>query len=83
VGREDDRLPLGHLRLLLDEDRPAVAELLDHVLVVDDLLAHVDGRSVQLECALDGLDGPVDARAVAARRREQQLLGYGGHAVRG
>ena len=60
---------------LLHEDRAALAQLLDDVLVVDDLLADVDRRAVELERALDGLDGPVDARAVAARRREQDLGG--------
>ena len=44
VGGEDHGLALGHLGLLLDEDRAALAQLLDHVLVVDDLLAHVNGR---------------------------------------
>ena len=57
----------------------ALAQLLDHVLVVDDLLAHVDGRPVQLERALDRLDRAVHAGAVAARGGEQQLLGGGGH----
>ena len=74
VGGEDDRGALGDLGLLLDEDRAALAQLLDHVLVVDDLLAHVDGRAVELERALDGLHGPVDARAVAARARAQEEL---------
>ena len=50
---------------------PRSRELLDDVLVVDDLLAHVDRRPVQVERVLDRLHGPVDARAVAARRREQ------------
>ena len=71
---EHDRRALGHLGLGLDEHRPAVAQLLDHVLVVDDLLAHVDRRAVALERALDRLHGTVDAGAVAARRGEQQLL---------
>ena len=53
---------------------PAIAQGLDHVLVVDDLLADVDRRAVQLERALDGLHRAVDARAVAARRREEELL---------
>jgi hypothetical protein len=75
VGREDDRLALGHLGLLLHEDRAPLAQLLDHVLVVHDLLAHVDGRAVQLERVLDRLHGAVDARAVAARSGQQQLLG--------
>ena len=62
VGGEDDGLALGHLGLLLHEDRAALAQLLDHVLVVHDLLAHVHGRPVELERALDRLDGAVDAR---------------------
>ena len=41
------------------------------VLVVHDLLAHVDRRAVELERLLDRDHGPVDARAVAARGREQ------------
>ena len=64
---------------LVDEDRAALRELLDDVLVVDDLLAHVDRRAVQLERALDGLHRAVDAGAVAARRGEQELLGGGRH----
>ena len=39
--------------------------------VVHDLLPHVYRRAVMVECALDGLHGPVDARAIAARVREQ------------
>ena len=78
VGGEDDHLALRHLGLLLDEDRAALGQLLDHVLVVDDLLAHVDGGAVQLERALDRLHGAVDAGAVAARGGEQDALGSGG-----
>ena len=64
---------------LVHEDRAALAQLRDHVLVVDDLLAHVDGRAVELERALDGLHGAVDAGAVAARGGQQELLD--GHAA--
>ncbi len=71
VGGEDDHLALRDLGLLLDEDRAPRGELLDHVLVVDDLLADVDRRPVQLERALDRLDGAVDPGAVAAGRGEQ------------
>ena len=78
VGGEDGGGALGDRVVeLLDEDRAALAQLRDHVLVVDDLLAHVDRRAVELERALDGLHGAVDAGAVAARRGEQQLLGGG------
>ena len=75
MGGEDGDRALGDRVVeLLDEDRAALAQLLDHVLVVDDLLADVDRRAVQLERALDGLHGPVDARAVAAGRGEEKLL---------
>ena len=78
VGGEHRHRALGDRVVeLLDEDRAAGAQLLDHVLVVDDLLAHVDGRSVQLQGALDRLHGAVDAGAVAARRGEEQLLREG------
>ena len=76
VGGEDGDRALGDRVVeLVDEDRAALAQGLDDVLVVHDLLAHVDRRAVQLERALDGLDGAVDARAVAARSGEQEFLG--------
>ena len=75
VGGEDGDRALGDRVVeLLDEDRAALAQLLDDVLVVHDLLAHVDRRAVELERALDGLHGAVDAGAVAARGGEQELL---------
>ena len=78
VGGEDDDLARGHVGLLLDEDRAALGQLLDHVLVVNDLLAHVDGRPVEVEGTLDGLHGAVDPGAVAAGRGEQYPAGAGG-----
>ena len=73
MRREDDRLALGHLGLLVDEDRAARLEIAHDVEVVDDLLADVDGRPVQVERALDRLDGALDSGAVAAGRRQQDL----------
>ena len=58
---------LRHLVELLDEDRAARLQVGDDVLVVDDLLADVDGRAVEVERLLDGDDRTVDAGAVAAR----------------
>ena len=78
MGGEDGGRALGDRVVeLLDEDRAALAQLGHDVLVVDDLLAHVDRRAVELERALDGLDGAIDAGAVAARGGEQQPLGRG------
>ena len=68
VRREDHGLALGNLVFVLDEHRAPLLELAHDVQVVDDLLADVDRRPVELECPLDRLDGPLDAGAVAARR---------------
>ena len=74
VGGEDgDGALRDAVAQLLDEDRAALAQLLDDVLVVDDLLAHVDGRAVELEGALDRLHGAVDAGAVAPRGGQEEL----------
>ena len=45
VRGEDDGGAVGHLVELLDEDGAALLEVGDDVLVVDDLLADVDGRA--------------------------------------
>ena len=74
VRREHQQRTLGHLVGVVDEDRAALLERLDDVPVVDDLLAHVDGGAVLLEGLLDGLDGAVDARAVAAGLGQQDAF---------
>ena len=51
----------------LDEARAFRLQALDHVLVVDDLVADIDRRSVFLKRAIDDLDGPHHAGAEAAR----------------
>src|SRR5439155_1756388 len=79
MSREHDGLPLGDLGLLLHEDRAPALQALDHVLVVDDLLAHVDGWAVEPERVLDGRDRAINARAVAAGRRKEDLPRACGH----
>ena len=88
VGGEHDRLALGHLVELLDEDRAAGLEVRDHVLVVHDLLAHVDRRAVEVERLLDRDHGAVDARrsshaARPAARRGQPRRARGRSAYPG
>ena len=56
----------------LDEDRPFALELVDHVSVVDDLLAHVDGPVADLEGLLDDVDRADHARAEAAQASHQE-----------
>ena len=71
VRGEDDAGTLGHLVGLLDEDRAALSQRLDDELVVDDLLAHVHGRTVELEGLFDDVDGAVHAGAVSAGSRQE------------
>ena len=70
VRGEDHDGALRHLVVLLDEDRSLGLQRRYDVLVVNDLLAYVDRRTVKLERLLDRLHGPVDAGAVTARLRE-------------
>ena len=72
----DDRRALGHVALVVDEDRAACLEVADDVDVVDDLLADVDGSAVVLERPLDRLDRPLDAGAVAAGRSQEDAADH-------
>jgi hypothetical protein len=74
MGRKHRHGPLGDLGHLVDEDRPTLAQLSDDVLVVHDLLAHIDRRAVQLQRVFHRLHRAIDPRAVPARRRQEYLL---------
>ena len=69
-------LPRRHLADVVDEHGSAPLEVADDVRVVDDLLADVDRRPVQLEGPLHGLDCPLDAGAIAPWRGEDQPLDH-------
>jgi len=58
---------MGHLVELFDETRTFAAQVFHHVPVMDDLVAHINGRTVPLERAIDDLDCADDSRAKAAR----------------
>ncbi len=79
---ENHRIAGRHFFQLLDEDRALLAQILDDIGVVDDFVAHVDRRTVQLDRALDDFDGPIDTRAKPARLRQQDL-GFSQSRIRG
>jgi hypothetical protein len=81
VRGEHAHRPLRHVGLALDEDHAALAQPLHDVLVVHDLLAHIHRRTVNLERPFDRLHGPIDACAVPARGREQDLFDRVGDGV--
>src|SRR3990170_3077658 len=71
MGREYDGRPgIRDFVQFLDEDGALGLEALHHVAVMDDGMAHIDGRTVFSERKLDDLDGAVDAGAETARGGE-------------
>ncbi len=73
VRAEDHGVAGRHFLEFLDEDRALLLQILDHVLVVHDLVTHVDRRAVHRDRALDDLDRAIDAGAEAARLGEQDF----------
>jgi len=66
VRRQHERRPARRLLRLLHENGPMLAQIVDDVAIVDDLLAHEDG-AVEIERSCDRLDGAFHAGAVSAR----------------
>src|SRR5690606_3662548 len=66
VRAEDHGGAVAHLVELLDEDRAALLEVVDHVAVVDDLVPHVDRRTQRLDRSLDDVGRAIVAGAEAA-----------------
>ena len=73
VRAEHHRRARRHLVELLDEDRALRPQVGDDVLVVDDLVAHVDRCAEFFQRALDDLDRQVNAGTEAARPRRGRL----------
>ena len=63
MGAEHGDRALRHLVDLVDEHGALVAQGLDDMFVVDDLVAHIDRRPVDFQGALDNRNRPLDAGA--------------------
>lgn len=74
VCREHHDGAFGHLVGLVDEDRTAFDQGVDHVPVVHDLLADINRGTVLVEGPLDCFHGPVDACTISTGRREKDAL---------
>ena len=64
---EDQRGAIRHLVQLFDEHRPQGPQPSDHLPVVHDFMAHVDGLTEQLYGAFNNLDGAIDTRTKTPR----------------
>ena len=62
-----------HLGQAFDKTRAAGLQLLDHMAIVDYFVAHIDGRVIFFERALDDLDGPDHAGTKASRLGQDDL----------
>jgi hypothetical protein len=85
MGREDHRPVRRTFVELLDEDGTQFAQPVHDILVVHDLVAHVDRGAPFLQRHLDDLDRTVHARAESARRGKvegQRRLGHRGVSCR-
>ena len=67
MGAEDRDGVVGNFRHVLHEHGALGLEAFDDVLVVHDLVPHIDRRAVFLQRALDDLDGAHDASAKSPR----------------
>ena len=74
VRREHGHGTFGNFVHFINEDSALLLQGLHHVAVVNNLLAHVDGRAVVLQRLLNSNHGTVNARAVTARGGEQDFL---------
>ena len=58
---------------VFDEASALVAQTVDNVLVVDNFVANVDGRTIDLERSFDDVDGPDDSGTESSRLCEQDM----------
>src|SRR5262249_4175342 len=66
----------GHLVQLLDEDRALRLQALDDIFIMDDLMAHIDRRTMDPQRLLHSVDGPHHAGAEAAWLAQQDAQGW-------
>ena len=67
MGREEQRRPERHVGQVVDERHAPAAKVLDHVLVVDDLVIDVDRRLERRQGQVERLDRHVHAGTKTAR----------------
>ena len=66
MGAEHGHRAFGHFVQLLDKAGALVLQRVHHMLVVHDLVAHIDGLAILIERLLDDIDGAHDPGTEAA-----------------
>ena len=67
MGAEHGHRAFGHFVQFLDKAGALVLQGVHHMLVVHDLMAHIDGLAILIERLLDDIDGADDPGTKAAR----------------
>ena len=74
VRRENHRhVVIGNFTQLLDENRTFLAQTVDDIFVVHDLVSHIDWRPIDRERPLNRFNRTHHAGAESARRAEQDF----------
>ena len=75
MGGEDRYRPLGHLMQFIDKHRAHGAQAIDHMAVMDDLVANIDRRAEPRQRLLHDRNRPIHTGAEAARTGQHNALG--------
>ena len=74
VCTEDQGGTGRHFSQVFNEDGALGPQVFHHIGVVHDFMAHIDGCTVEGECALNDFDGTIHPGAKAPRLREHHFL---------
>ena len=73
VCAEHQRGARRHIGEILDKHRTLGAQVIHHIFVVDNFVAHINRRAMKFQRPLDDLDGAIHAGAKAARIGQQDV----------
>ncbi len=74
MSRVNHALAVGHVVDLMDKDRALFRQFVDHIAVMNDLAAHIDGRAEGFKSDLDDVDRAHHAGAEAPWLEQQNPL---------
>ena len=74
VRAEDADRAVGHFFETIDKDNVALAEIIDHIAVVNDFMKDVNRRWEEIERAFDNVNGANHASAKSARLCQHYFL---------
>ncbi len=74
MGAENNPGAFRHLRKLFHENGAGPPQFVHYVTIVNDFLANVDGRAIQVQRNFHDINGPHNTRTKAPRFQQENLL---------